>query len=118
MKTGNANEHFGSPLGTDNYYRHPLSRVVYTDGVKALCTECNSYWFLDLIVSHQLDPKVKEEEFQTWKLTRTEEGTATAICDDGNGNVITSQDIPFTDFPYESCTMWLTNNTILLPTEY
>lgn len=58
---------------TQNYYRHWLKCLVYTDGVKFLADEANCYWLVDAIASHQ--PEIKRisqlrqhRVFQTWRL--------------------------------------------------
>jgi len=44
--------------------------------------------------------------------------TATLVCDDGNGRVVFSKQIEFTDFSLDTISLYFTNNTILLPSEY
>ena len=44
--------------------------------------------------------------------------SATPICDDGNDTVVFTKQFEYTDFPLDSITPWLTNNTILLPGEH
>jgi hypothetical protein len=44
--------------------------------------------------------------------------SATLTCDDGNGTIIYTQHIPFTDFPLKEITFYFTDNVILLPSEY
>lgn len=106
--------------GTEQYYKASFfSKIVCTDGVQYLREKCNCYWYTDLIVSHQTNKKVRQQEFQTWKLkTDLKKNKAIAICEDGNGNVIVTQKIPYTDFSLEEITVYLTNNVILLPSEY
>jgi len=41
-----------------------------------------------------------------------------AIADDGNGNELLRQAIPYTDFPLDEITLYLTERTLLLPGEY
>jgi len=55
---------------------------------------------------------------QFWKLTVKPDQTATLTCDDGNGHVVFEKRIEFTDFPLEEITLYFTNKTILLPSEY
>ena len=43
---------------------------------------------------------------------------ATAIADDGNGRELARQDISLTDFPLDEVSLYLTDNTLLLPSEY
>ena len=44
--------------------------------------------------------------------------TATLACDDGNGNIVYSKQIEFTDFPLDEISLYFTNGVILLPIEY
>lgn len=107
--------------GSETFYRHPLARsVVFTEGVHYLAEKAGAFWLLDIVVSWQLEPKVRAEEFQVWKLTLDEKGDgALVVCEDGNGNEVARQKIEFTDFPMqEGVTLWFVNNTILLPSEY
>lgn len=113
-----ANHYFGSQNGSENFYRHNLSGIVYTDGIKELAEKCNAYWLLDLIVSHQLHEQVKNQPFQVWDLQREKESAFTIRCTDGNFNYVTSQEIAFSDFEYDLATVWLVDGCIMLPSEY
>jgi hypothetical protein len=108
--------------GTETYYRHPLSAgITYTEGVQFMAERAGAYWLLDIIVSAQHEKTVKCEEFQVWKLnlnTVEKDGTATVTCEDGDGTVVYTQDIQYTDFPLPSITLFFTNGVILLPSEY
>ena len=44
--------------------------------------------------------------------------SATVFCDDGDGNPVYTQEIPFTDFPVDEVKLYLANNVIHLPSEY
>jgi hypothetical protein len=44
--------------------------------------------------------------------------TAVLACEHGNGEAVLSKAIPFTDFPLDEIKFYVTNNTILLPSEY
>ena len=106
--------------GTENYYRHALSRAyTYTDGVKYLAERAGAYWLIDVIVSHQHNLKVRAEEFQVWKLKLNKTGHGAMVtCEDGNGNRVTQQRIQFTDFPLREVDLWFTGNVVMLPSEY
>ena len=56
--------------------------------------------------------------FQFWKLGRPTQPTATLTCDDGNGKIVYSKEIEFTDFPLDEITFYFTNNVIYLPSEH
>jgi len=114
----NANNDFGSSNGTLDYYRHSLSGLHFTDGVRDLAEACQSYWLIDLILSYQANPKFAEEPFQVWELSRKTGNAFVIICHDGNCNRIDRQIIPFSDFPYDKATLWLSYGVLILPVEY
>ncbi len=107
--------------GSETWYRHGVNRaVLFTDGAKHVADNAGAYWLLDDIAFAQiLECKVKAEEFQVWKLTvDLEKRSAVLTCEDGNGNAVLTRNIGFTDFPLPEITLWFTNNTIFLPSEY
>jgi hypothetical protein len=107
-------------MGSENWYRHGLMRdVLFTDGAKHVADAGGAYWLLDEIaLAQRYEKGVAAEEFQHWKLTVKAEQTATLVCDDGNGKIVFEKRIEFTDFPLEEISLYCTNNTILLPSEY
>ena len=93
--------------------------VHFTDGAKHVADRVGAYWLLDEIALTQLyDKRVRAEGFQVWKLNVNTDMTADLTCEDGSDNVVYIKKIPFTDFPLEGVTLWFTDNTILLPSEY
>jgi hypothetical protein len=114
----NANNSFGSLNGSANFYRYQLGNFQYTDGVKELAESCNAFWLIDLIVSHQTNSKVQKQCFQVWELRRLLLNKFMVLCTNGNHYKITCQYIPFSDFPFDTATIWLVNHTLLLPNEY
>jgi len=104
--------------GSEQWYRHGLVRkVLYTDGAQYVAETAGAYWLLDEIAFAQAEPTVTAEEFQLWKLTVNPDRTATLTCDDGNGSVVYTKRIEYTDFPLDEITLYFTNNVILLPSE-
>ena len=106
--------------GSEQWYRHGINRkVLFTDGAKFVADRAGAYWLLDEIAIIQPhDRRVAAEEFQVWKLAVNADQTGVLTCDDGNDNVVYTKQIDYTDFPPEGITLWFTNNTILLPSEY
>jgi len=106
--------------GAENWYRHPLNRkVVYTEGVQYVAENGGAYWLLDEIALIQpYDKKVADEPFQVWKLSVRADRTATLACDDGNGVIVFTKELEYTDFPLNEIKLYFTDNTILLPSEY
>ena len=120
MKTSLSLDELVQFTGIEQWYQHALNRKVhFTDGAKYVADQAGAYWLLDeiaLIQPH--DKRVAAEDFQVWKLKVSADCSAELICEDGNGNVVYTKAIPFTDFPGEGITLWFTDNTILLPSEY
>lgn len=112
--------------GTELWYDISVSRglkVLLTDGTHFLAENAGCYWLMDVIVSHQLTKKVRQEYFQVWKLFKLDDGTWRVTCDDGNDNILATQDIPFSDFPLDFIKLYAiydseTTLVILLPNEY
>lgn len=106
--------------GSEQWYRHGLVRnILFTDGAKYVADKAGAYWLLDEIaLAQRYEKSVAAEEFQLWKLTVNPDHTAVLTCEDGNGEAVLSKNIPFTDFPLDEIKFYVTNNTILLPSEY
>jgi hypothetical protein len=105
--------------GSENWYRHALNRnILFTDGAKHVADEGGAYWLLDTIaICQRHEKRVAAEDFQVWKLVVRPDRTATLTCEDGNYNVVYTQQLEFTDFPVETITLWFENNVIYLPSE-
>ncbi len=107
--------------GTQNYYQCVwfTKRIVMTDGVKFVADQCEAHWLVDVIASHI--PAMKGDWFAVAKL-KVKNNRATFKLEDGDGNVLRTQKIEFTDFPLESIEFFIEygNNlwVILLPNEH
>ena len=74
--------------------------MLFTDGVKFIADSAGAYWLIDEIAINQTRPKVRAEEFQVWVLkVDLEKRKGVLSCDDGNGNVVFTKRIEYTDFP-------------------
>ena len=107
--------------GSEHWYRGCINRrVLFTDGAKHVADCGGAYWLLDEIALAQLHVKaVAAERFQVWTLNADiVRHTGTLTCEDGNGNRVFEKALEFTDFPVPEITLWFTDNTILLPSEY
>jgi hypothetical protein len=106
--------------GSEQFYRHSINRkVVYSEGAQHVAEAGGAYWLLDEIALIQpYDARVGAEEFQVWKLTVRPDQTARLACEDGNDNVVSWKEIPYTDFPLDAVTLWFANDTIYLPSEH
>jgi hypothetical protein len=106
--------------GTENWYRHPIRRnILYTDGIQYLAEKAGAYWLIDEIAFNQMQPRIGSEEFQVWTLkVNLEKNQAVLTCDNGNGHIVYSKEIEYTDFPLGEIRVYFTNNVILLTSEY
>lgn len=112
-----ANDHYSQFTGTDHYYKHYLG-FTFTDGVGQIAEDCGAYWLIDLVASYRNHPKVRDECFQTWTLSRVKNNKFKVVCTDGNENILVTQKIPFSDFKYDECVFWCIEQVIMLPSEY
>lgn len=113
-----ANYHFGSHNGSENFYSHKPSSITYTDGVKDLADKCQAYWLIDLIISHQCKRDMNLYRFQVWELLRARDTVFDITATDGNKNIIAAQQIPYSDFPFDSAIVWFVDDCMILPCEY
>lgn len=106
--------------GSEYWYRHGINRnILFTDGAKFVADEGGAYWLLDAIaICQRYEKRVSAEEFQLWKLKVAADRTATLTCNDGNDNIVYTQNIESTDFPLDEITLYFMNNTIYLPSEH
>jgi hypothetical protein len=114
--------------GTEEYHRHWMRGITFTDGVKFLAEQAGAYWLIDLIASWQIKPKVRNEEFQVWVLTVDRnhfksKPMAYARCytdtpAPNNANQVCVQGIPYTDFPLDAIKLYLVKGVLMLPGEY
>ena len=105
--------------GTEQWFRHPLSsNFLYTDGVKFFAEHCGggAYWFLDILATELADLQ-ETEEFMSITL-HVVDSSAKITADDGNGNVLYTKNIDFTDAEEGTWKFFFTNNVLLLPSEY
>jgi hypothetical protein len=103
--------------GTEHLYRH-LGGGVYTDGVKFFADAAGAYWLLDLVFLDLL-PFARQHHHEFAHLSVVVAKNAAALtADDGDGNTFWTRDIVFTDLPEGLWSFYLTDNTLLLPSEY
>lgn len=120
MTDNNPLADIGQFTGTEQWFRHGLNRkVLYTEGAQYVAEKAGAYWLLDeLALAQAYVPQVKAQAFQVWNLTVKADSSATLVCEDGNGGQVYAKEIPFTDFPAQGIRFFVTDNVILLPSEY
>ena len=106
-------------IGTTGYYRISR-RHLLTDGTKYLAEEAECFWMMDAIASHLSEIGTKD-----WFVVvqvKVTDGRAVMAYQDGNDKEHARQEIPYTDFPMDSITLYACwdqeNWVIMLPSEY
>ena len=116
-------EYLAQFTGSEKFYRHiTFRKFVYTEGVKYVAEEGQAYWLIDAILSWQGDPKIKNDimlqRIQFWDLKVFDDNSATLSCLRDKNDIAITQKIEFTDFPLKNIQFYLSNNTLMLPSEY
>ena len=105
--------------GSEQYHRHWLKLLKYTDGVYWLAENAGAHWLIDAIASHQPDaaknPRLRE--FQLWRLSVRADHTARLECLEDTDLVRITQEIEYTDFPLTEIKLYVTDGVLLLPSE-
>jgi len=106
--------------GTLNHYYDPLTGYRFTDGVKFVADKGGAYWLLTKIFTNmKYEPTLeKYREFAVWRLKVKEDDTATLMAEDGNGKVIYTEEITYTNFPLPEITLWFEDGVLILPSEH
>ncbi|GEM_PF-755005 len=91
-------------IGTEHYHKLDLfSGYLATDGVKEMAEQFNAYWLAsDILICQKMVNALREQPFVIWKLKKSNnpEKAAQLIADDGNGQIIYTQDYLVTNFPF------------------
>ena len=106
--------------GTEKYYRY--HSLLLTDGAFYLAEKAECFWLMDVIWSHAVENQwFGKEDFITCKLT-VQDNAGEIVFDEGNGNVLVTQHVPFTDFPLDHVQLYIVrgdcNLVVMLPGEY
>jgi hypothetical protein len=104
-------------IGTETWRRHPLNRsMLLTDGVVYFAEAAGCWWFLD-IVATEIFRIQATHPFLVIDLD-VNDGKADIRVSDGNDVVLFKRHIHFTDAPDGLWRFYLTDNVVLLPSEY
>jgi hypothetical protein len=105
--------------GTEQWFRHYLNpKMLYTEGVQHFAEKAGhgAYWFLD-IVATEIMPLLEKEPFIVVRAF-VDVSQASIKADDGNDNLLWTRHIEYTDCPPGSWTFYLTDNVLMVPSEY
>lgn len=100
--------------GTDNYWKHPLYKLTYTDSVRYFCQEHSAYWTLDVIGSYM--NKIKHYDFLIIHFDVREGQCDFYVQEDIGTNKIITQHIPYTDLRV-SIKLYYENNVLTFPSD-
>ena len=79
-----------------------------------MAERAQAYWLIDAIVSYR-----RKEVFQLWTLTLLGDHKAVlTMAHDTDQPLLLKQEIPFTDFPLKSISLYLIEGVLILPSEY
>lgn len=106
--------------GTEKHYRY--QSLLLTDGAYYLAEKAGCFWLMDVIWSHAMENRwFGKEDFITCKIT-VQDNVGDVVFDDGNGNILATQHVPFTDFPLDQIQLFIVrgerNLVVMLPGEY
>ena len=105
--------------GTGAYYRISRKHVL-TDGTRYLAEQGACFWMMDAIASHLCE--IGTADWFVLVRVQVTEGRAVMIYEDGNDREHARQEIPYTDFPFDSITLYACWDqehwVIMLPSEY
>jgi len=105
--------------GTEEYHPHPMSGLLFTDGVKFLALRAGALWLIDIIGSHQ--PMCQKDrmlrDFQLWKLVVAEDKSGVVTCERDTDDLAIKQEIEYTDFPLKEIKLYVENGVLMLISE-
>ena len=114
-------QHF---CGTEMFYKIPLIKTRFTDGLKYLAQEAECFWLITdvSVIAKSLSNRSGFITVDFKRLSEQEqfEKQCEAIIKygDGNGNIYETHRYNVTDFPLDELRLFFVNNTLMLPSEY
>jgi hypothetical protein len=104
--------------GTEAYHRTFMfnPKLVHTDGVQYFADTAGCFWFLD-IVATEIFELTKKEPFLAINML-VEDGQAKIAVEDGDLGLLFSKHIEHTDCPSGLYEFFLTDNVLMLTSEY
>jgi hypothetical protein len=104
--------------GTEKYHRTFVfsPNLKHTDGVQYFAEQAGAFWFLD-IVATEIYPFSDKYPFMTIYLT-VKDGKGEIIVQDGDISRLYQRHINFTDCPEGTYEFFLTDDVLMLCSEY
>lgn len=114
---------FASANGSETVYRHRLTRMDYTEGVREMAERAKAFWLIDDILINARHGRLLErcQGFAAWTLW-VAGGKGVLRCSDGGiggapARTVFEQAIEWTDFPEGTVTLYLEGGVLMLPGE-
>ncbi|MGB7394405.1 MAG: DUF6876 family protein [Pricia sp.] len=111
-------------IGTESFYKIPLLKTQFTDGVKYLADAAECFWLVTdaSVVANSLMNRSHFITIDFKKLADDERErigfSALIEYSDGNGNILDTHKYHATDFPLEKIRLFYMNGTLMLSSEY
>lgn len=104
--------------GTQQYFKSNMfvPKMVHTEGVQYFCDKASAYWFLDIVATEFF--KLQEVDYFLSIKMVVADGKATITVEDGDCKVLKTKHIEFTDCPEGEYEFFLTDNVLMLTSEY
>lgn len=103
--------------GTSQWYQHHLVKdMTYTDGVKYFADRTGSFWLIDLVAT-EFFPLLTEQPLLVIKAS-SEVNSCELTVTDGNDNQLADRKLSFSTMPTGEWKFYLTDDVLLLPSEY
>jgi hypothetical protein len=107
-------------IGTKLWFRHILNRqLLYTDGVQFFAESGGghgAYWFLDIVATEYWQLLTKQPFISICLTVKGEQ--ANIEVTNGNNKVLKTREIKYTDMQEGDWKFFLTDNVLMLPSEY
>jgi hypothetical protein len=114
MKTIDLSQFYGTEQYHKTFVFNP--KLKHTDGVQYFAKEAGAFWFLD-IVATDIYALTKQEPFLSIVL-QVKNGSANIFIENGDCEVLETRTIEHTDCPTGEYSFFLTDNVLMLTSEY
>ena len=103
-------------IGTQQYHKLSLIPLLATDGVSYFAKTAQAFWLVDFVAAMTYS-KLKNEVFIVVKAISKDEKVDITF-DDGNNNILHQEHIEYTDLPEGEWKFYVTDNVMMIPSEY
>lgn len=105
-------------IGSDQHHYNPLYRWMnYTDGVRYFANKAGAFWLLD-VIGTELHKLANAHDFLSITFSVYADGLAYITVTDGDNLELWKKWLDYTDCPVGTWKFFLTNNVLMLTSEY